>query len=73
MSAMRKSRIELLTSKFENHWMEENEIIGQYQAKMSDKSNESFILGEKIPKKKLIWKALRTLPKRCACMVVAIR
>ena len=34
--------------------MEENETIGQYHARVSDISNEWFILGEKIPKEKLI-------------------
>ena len=42
---VRKSRIELLISKFENLRMEENEIIKQYHAKISIISNELFILG----------------------------
>ena len=48
---MRKSRIELLTSKFDNLRMEENETIRQYHDRISDISNESFILREKISKK----------------------
>ena len=44
---MRKSRIEILIFKFENLLINENETIGQYHAKTSDISNESFILGEK--------------------------
>ena len=59
---MRKSRIELLISKFEDLRMEENETIGQYLARVKDISNESFILGEKIPKEKLIQKVLRRDP-----------
>ena len=51
---MRKSKIELLISKFENLRMEENETIGQYHARISDISNESFILREKILEEKLI-------------------
>ena len=43
---MRKSRIELLISKFKDLRMEENETIGQYHARVNDISNESFILGE---------------------------
>ena len=42
---MRKSRIELLISKFKNFRMEETETIRQYHARISDISNESFILG----------------------------
>ena len=61
---MRKSRIELLISKFENLRMEETKTIKKYHMRVSDISNESFILGEKIPKEKLIQKMLRTLPKR---------
>ena len=44
--------------------MEENETIGQYHARISDISNESFILREKILEEKLIRKVLRTLPGR---------
>ena len=61
---MRKSRIELLISKFENLRMEETKTIKKYHTRVSDISNESFILGEKIPTEKLIQKVLRTLPKR---------
>ena len=39
-----KSRIELLISKFENLRVEENETNEQYHARISDISNESFIL-----------------------------
>ena len=59
---MRKSRIELFISKFKNLQMEENETIGQFHVRVSDISNESFILREKISKEKLIRKVLRTLP-----------
>ena len=69
---MRKSRIELLNSKFKNLRMEENETIGQYHARVSDISNESFILRKKFPKEKLIRKMLRTLPKRFTYKVAAI-
>ena len=66
ITVLRKSRIELLISKFENLQMEENETIGQYHARIRDISNVSFILGEKIYEKKLIQKVLRTLLERFA-------
>ena len=44
-ATVQKSRIELLIFKFENLRMEENETIGQYHARISNISNESFILG----------------------------
>ena len=69
---MRKSRIEFLISKFENLLIYENETIGQYHARISDISNESFILGEKIPKEKLIQMVLRTLLERFAYKATAI-
>ena len=46
--------------------MEENESIGQYHTRISNISNELFILGEKISKEKLIRKFLQTLPERFA-------
>ena len=51
---VQKSRIEMLISKFENLRMEENETIEQYHARISDISNESFILKEKISKENII-------------------
>ena len=59
---MRKSRIEMLISKFENLLMEENETIRLHHARISDISNESFIIGENIYEEKLILKVLRNLP-----------
>ena len=69
---MRKSRIELLISKFENLQMEENETIRQYHARISYISKESFVLGEKILEEKLIWKVLRPLLERFAYKATAI-
>ena len=43
IAAVCKSRIEFLISKFENLQVEENETDGQYHARISDISNESFI------------------------------
>ncbi|XP_024030940.1 uncharacterized protein LOC112094406 [Morus notabilis] len=42
------------------------------QFKMISTSNESFALGEKIPKVKLVSKTLRSLPQRFAYKVIAI-
>ena len=42
--------------------MEENETIGQYHARVSDISNDLFIIGKKIPEEKNIRKVIRTLP-----------
>ena len=69
---VRKSRIELLISKFENLRMEENETIEQYHVKISNISNESFILGENILEEKLIRKVLRSMLERFAYKAAAI-
>ena len=69
---VRKSRIELPIFKFKNLLINENETIGQYHVRISDISNESFILGENIPKGKLIRKVLRTLLERFAYKAAAI-
>ena len=53
--------------------MEENELIGQYHTRISDISNESSIIMEKIPEEKLIRKFLWTLPKRFAYKAAAIK
>ena len=69
---LRKSRIELLISKFKNLRMQKNKANGQYHARISN-IYESFTLGKKIPEEKLIRKVLRTLPERFTYKVVAIR
>ena len=53
--------------------MEENETIEQYHVRISDISNESFIMGEKILEEKLIRKVLRTFPERFDYKAFAIR
>ena len=62
-NTIRLSRLQLLTTKFENLKMREEETIGESNARLCDIANEAFALGEKMPKEKLVRKTLRSLLK----------
>ena len=47
-NAIRKSRLELLTAKFENLRMSEEKTINDFNGKLCDIANELFALGENI-------------------------
>ena len=53
--------------------MGEKECISEFNARLCDIVNEAFTLGEKYSKEKLVRKALRSLPKRFAYKVTAIK
>ena len=72
-NAVLESSLELLTTKFENLRMSEEETISDFNGKLCDNANESFFLREKILKEKLVKKALRSLPPRFAFKSIAIR
>lgn len=69
---VRMSRLQLLTTKFENLRMTEDETISEFNSRLCDLSNESFALGEKMSEEKLVRKVLRSLPKRFIYKVTAI-
>ena len=71
-TAMRFSKLQTLTSRFENLRMQENETIFKFNSKMCDIANEAFALGQKILEEKLVRKALRSLPQRFSYKVTAI-
>ena len=73
INAVRESRLELLTKKFENLRMSEEENINDFNGKLCNVDNESFALREKIPKEKLVKKALRSLSPRFAYKETTIR
>ncbi|XP_024018312.1 uncharacterized protein LOC112090655 [Morus notabilis] len=70
--AIRQSKLNILTTRFENLRMHETETISEFNSRLCDIANESFALGEKIPEVKLVSKALRSLPQRFAYKVTAI-
>lgn len=58
------SRLQLLTTKFENLSMNEEESIYEFHIRLHDITNISFALGEKMFEVKLARKNLRSFPKR---------
>ena len=69
---VKRSKLQMLTTRFENLRMLENETIADFYAKLCDISNESFALGEKFSESKLVRKILRSLPDRFQPKVTAI-
>ncbi|PON64392.1 hypothetical protein PanWU01x14_124610, partial [Parasponia andersonii] len=69
---VKRNKLTSLTTRFEQIYIEENESLSQYYTKLSDIANESFALGEKIPKSVLVRKIVRTLPDHFQPKIVAI-
>jgi hypothetical protein len=61
---VKSAKIQLLTTKFENRKMLEDESIQDYHLNILDIANAFDSLGEKISEEKLVRKILRSLPKR---------
>jgi len=66
------SRLQLLTTKFENLRMKEDENIHEFHMSILEIANASGALGKKMSDEKLVRKILRSLPKRFAMKVTAI-
>jgi len=71
-SKVKSSRIQLLTTKFENLKMKEDETIQDYYMNVLDIANSFDSLGEKLSDEKLVRKILRSLPKRFDIKVTTI-
>ena len=69
--AVRDSKLQQLTTSFEEIMMEENESFDEFHAKLKDVVNSAFNLGE-IPEPKIIRKVLRSLPKRFHAKIMVI-
>jgi hypothetical protein len=69
---VKSAKIQLLTTKFENMKMLEDESIQDYYLNILDFANSFASLGEKISNEKLVGKILRSLPKRFDMKVIAI-
>ncbi|CAM8943748.1 unnamed protein product [Rhodiola kirilowii] len=67
------SRMEMVTSKFENLRMQEDETIADFNTRILDISDEAFSLGEPISEESLVRKVLRSLPKRYAMKALAVK
>jgi hypothetical protein len=66
------SRLQLLTTEFENLRIYEYESISDCNIRLRDIANTSFALGEKMSDEKLARKILRSLPKKFDMKVTAI-
>ena len=70
--AVKISKLQMLTSKFKNLRMLEDESINDFNSKLCEIANEAFTFGEKNPKIKLVRKTLKFLPDKFAYKVAAI-
>ncbi|WJX67153.1 hypothetical protein P8452_51646 [Trifolium repens] len=71
-SKVKMSKLQLLTTKFENLRMKEEESIQDFHMNLVDIANAFEALGEKVTDEKLSRKMLRSLPKRFDMKVTAI-
>ncbi|KAK2382273.1 hypothetical protein QL285_069821 [Trifolium repens] len=69
---VKMSRLQLLTTKFENLRMKEDESVHDFHMNVIDFANSFDSLGEKIPEEKLVRKILRSLPRKFDMKVTAI-
>ncbi|CAM8914479.1 unnamed protein product [Rhodiola kirilowii] len=69
---VRNSRMQAVTTKFEEMKMKESESIAEYNTRVLELSNEASTLGKPIDEDRLVSKVLRSLPPRFAMKVTAI-
>ncbi|XP_073029403.1 uncharacterized protein [Primulina eburnea] len=70
--SVRRTKLEMLTSKFESFRMEENETIVEYDRRLLDIANVAFSLGDPMSNERLVSKVLRSLPERFNIKICAI-
>ncbi|XP_073153159.1 uncharacterized protein [Henckelia pumila] len=63
-TSVKKTRMHLITSKFEKMRMEESETIMEYNGRLKSLANEASVLGDPISNERLVSKVLRSVPKR---------
>ena len=70
--AVKDSKLQRLTTSFEEIKMEEDESFDEFYAKLKDIVNSAFYLGETIPEPMVVRKVLRFLPERFHTKITAI-
>ena len=70
--AVKDSKLQRLTTSFEEIKMEEDKSFDEFYAKLKNIVNSFFNLGETIPKPKIVRKVLRSLPERFHAKITAI-
>ena len=70
--AVKDSKLQRLTTSFEEIKMEEDKSFDEFYAKLKDIVNSAFNLGETILEPKFVRKVLRSLPERFHAKITAI-
>ncbi|GAU41074.1 hypothetical protein TSUD_284440 [Trifolium subterraneum] len=71
-SKVKNSRLQMLTTKFENLRMKEDESVHDFHMTILDYANTFDSLGEKVSEERLVRMMLRSLPKKFDMKVTAI-
>ena len=69
---VKDSKLQRLTTSFEETVMDEDETFDEFYAKLKDIVNSTFTLGEKIPKPKIVRKILKSLPEGFHAKIIVI-
>ena len=72
VNTVKDSKLQWLTTSFEEIKMEEDESFDEFYAKLKDIVNSAFKLGETNPKPKIVRKVLRSLPERFHAKITTI-
>ena len=72
IKVVKDSKLQKLTTSFEEIKMEEDELFDEFYAKLKDIVNSAFNLGETILEPKIVRKVLRSLPERFYAKITAI-
>ncbi|XP_075480609.1 uncharacterized protein LOC142521264 [Primulina tabacum] len=70
--SVQRTRLRMLTSKFEMMRMEESENILDYDRRLREFANEAFSIGYSISNERLVSKVFRSLPERFNIKICAI-
>ena len=70
--AVKDSKLQRLTTSFEEIKMEDDESFDEFYAKLKNIVNSAFNLGETIPEPKIVRKVLRSLPERFHAKITTI-
>jgi len=71
-TSVKRTKLDMLASRFENMRMDEEETVAQFSAKLCDISNECFALGKQYKEKKLVKKLKRSLPSKFESKISAV-
>ena len=71
--AVKDSKLQRLTTSFEEIKMEEDESFDKFYAKLKDIVNSAFNLGETTLEPKIVRKVLRSLPERFHVKIMPLR